>query len=83
MATATTSIGLTEGLEAARFELAILLQQYDLFSEQLETTMEKMLEIVESIPGTAQMLSVPGVGVVTVAGFLAEVGDVHNYDHGQ
>ncbi|WP_413789373.1 transposase [Paenibacillus tyrfis] len=29
------------------------------------------------------MLSVPGVGVVTVAGFLAEVGDIHNYDHGQ
>ncbi len=83
VATAATSIGLTEGVEAARIELAVLLQQYDLFSEQLETTMAKVLEILESIPGTAQMLSVPGVGVVTVAGFLAEVGDIHNYDHGQ
>lgn len=83
VATAATSIGLTEGVEAARIELAVLLQQYDLFSKQLETTMAKVLEILESIPGTAQMLSVPGVGVVTVAGFLAEVGDIHNYDHGQ
>ncbi|WP_010492515.1 IS110 family transposase, partial [Paenibacillus elgii] len=49
----------------------------------LETTMAKVLEILENIPGSAQMLSVPGVGVVTVAGFLAEVGDIHNYDHGQ
>ncbi|WP_435921440.1 IS110 family transposase [Paenibacillus sp. DYY-L-2] len=83
VAAASTSIGLTEGVEAARIELAVLLQQYDLFSEQLETTMAKVLEILESIPGTAQMLSVPGIGVVTVAGFLAEVGDIHNYDHGQ
>jgi len=83
VAAASTSIGLTEGVEAARIELAVLLQQYDLFSEQLETTIAKVLEILESIPGTAQMLSVPGVGVVTVAGFLAEVGDIHNYDHGQ
>jgi len=29
------------------------------------------------------MLTVPGVGAITVAGFLAEVGDVNNYDHGQ
>lgn len=83
VATASTSIGLMEGVEAARIELTVLLQQYDLFSEQLETTMAKVVEILESIPGAAQMLSVPGVGVVTVAGFLAEVGDIRNYDHGQ
>ena len=29
------------------------------------------------------MLTVPGVGAITVAGFLAEVGDLNNYDHGQ
>ncbi|MCP3773754.1 transposase [Paenibacillus sp. MZ04-78.2] len=83
MATASTSIGLTEGVTAARVELATLLQQFDLFSEQLETIMAQVLKILENIPGTAQMLTVPGVGVVTVAGFLAEVGDINNYDHGQ
>ncbi|MBP1962249.1 IS110 family transposase [Paenibacillus aceris] len=30
----------------------------------------------ESIPGTAKMLTIPGVGIVTLAGFLAEVGDL-------
>lgn len=29
------------------------------------------------------MLTVPGVGAITVAGFLAEAGDLNNYDHGQ
>jgi hypothetical protein len=32
---------------------------------------------------TAEMLSIPGVGVVTIAGFLAEIGDINSYDHGQ
>src|SRR6056297_3510741 len=27
------------------------------------------------------MMSIPGVGLVTVAGFLAEVGDLSNYDN--
>lgn len=80
---ALTSIGITEGAAAAKVELTALLQQFDLFNEQHEMIMAQVVQILESIPGTAQMLTVPGVGVLTVAGFLAEVGDIHNYDHGQ
>jgi transposase len=82
-AAATVSIGLTEGLTAARIELAALLDQYDLYCKQEETIMANVLQILEKIPGTKQMLSIPGVGILTVAGFLAEVGDLSNYDHGQ
>lgn len=45
--------------------------------------MAEALQILEKILGRAQMLSIPGIGVLTVAGFLAEVGDLNNYDHGQ
>lgn len=82
-AAASTSIGLTEGVVAARVELRTLLAQFDLFNEQLETIMQQVAEILEGIPGTAEMLTVPGIGVLTVAGFLAEVGDLNHYDHGQ
>ena len=82
-ATATASIGLTEGVTAAKMELAALLEQYDLYCKQEENIMTSVLQILEKIPGTKQMLSIPGVGVLTVAGFLAEVGDLNNYDHGQ
>lgn len=82
-AAASTSIGLTEGVTAARMELSTLLAQFDLFNEQLEAIMAQVEEILTDIPGTAEMLTVPGVGVLTVAGFLAEVGDLKNYDHGQ
>jgi len=80
---AKSSIGLTEGLAAARIELASLLEQYDLFTKQEESIMQEVIQILEKIPGTKQMQSVPGVGVITVAGFLAEVGNLNNYDHGQ
>ncbi len=82
-AAATVSIGLTEGLEAARFELAVLLEQYELYSKQEEQIMAKAMQILEHIPGTQEMLSIPGIGVLTIAGFLAEVGDLEKYDHGQ
>jgi transposase len=82
-ATAETSIGLTEGLRAARMELMSLLEQFELFSKQVETTMDQVMDILSEIPGATQMLNIPGVGGVTVAGFLAEVGDLSQYDHGQ
>jgi transposase len=83
VAAATSSIGLTEGKTAARMELNTLLGQYDLFTQQLETIMTQVEDILEHLPGTAEMLTIPGVGVITVAGFLAEVGDLNHYDHGQ
>ncbi|MEK3720309.1 IS110 family transposase [Paenibacillus sp. FSL H8-0034] len=80
---ASESIGLTEGARAARIELDTLLGQYDLFCEQLEQIINQVMHILSEIPGAEQMLSVPGIGAITVAGFLAEVGDLNNYDHGQ
>ncbi len=83
LATAETSIGISEGLRAARIELKGLLDQLELFSKQVETTMNQVMDLLDEIPGTEQMLNIPGVGAVTVAGFLAEVGDLSSYDHGQ
>lgn len=64
-------------------KLVTLLEQFKLYTEQIETIMEKVMNILDEIPGTAEMLSIPGVGVATVAGFLAEVGDLSKYDHAQ
>jgi len=57
--------------------------KYELFSRQLEEIMAQVETLLAQIPGTNEMLTVPGIGVVTLAGFLAEVGDRSGYDHGQ
>ncbi|WP_270165573.1 IS110 family transposase [Paenibacillus sp. SYP-B4298] len=80
---AHNSIGLTEGVTAAKMELKDLLEQYVLFTKQQGQIMKQVEELLNQIPGTEEMLTVPGVGVVTLAGFLAEVGDLHGYNHGQ
>ncbi len=80
---ASSSIGLTEGCAGARMELVILLEQFDLYNRQLEDIMNKVRNLIEQIPGTSEMLTTPGVGEVTLAGFLAEVGNLKDYDHPQ
>lgn len=73
---AQQSIGLTEGPTMARQELQILMSQYDLIQQQLDVLMKQVEELLAQIPGAAQMCNIPGLGVSTVAGFLAEVGDL-------
>ncbi|MFR9707814.1 IS110 family transposase [Paenibacillus sp. MB22_1] len=81
--TASKSIGLTEGVTAARHELALCLEQYTMLSRQLDQLMELVEALVKQIPGAEVMMSIPCVKLVTVAGFLAEVGDLSDYDHSQ
>ncbi|MCL6443095.1 MAG: IS110 family transposase [Alicyclobacillus sp.] len=78
---AEQSVGLMDGLRMGYQELEILLRQYDLYKEQLDLLMSEVERLVNQIPGTQQMMSIPGVGLVTVAGFLSEVGDLSAYDH--
>lgn len=83
VAAAKTSIGLRQGLTAAKIELKTLLEQYKMFVKQLEDIMTEVERLFVRIPGTKEMLTIPGVAIVTLAGFLAEVGDLRGYDHGQ
>ena len=80
---AQDSIGLSEGLTMARIELVLLLSQYNLYKEQLDILEKEIKKLLKSIPVAVKMLTIPGIGWVTVAGFLAEVGDLMNYTHPQ
>jgi len=74
-AVARVSIGADYGLETAKLRLRLLLdelEQAENHLAEIESAMGRMLDIT----GYAkQMLSIKGVGVVTAASFLGEVGD--------
>lgn len=61
----------------------MLLEQYDMLCRQMAELMVLVEELVNQIPGAKQMMSIPSIGLITVAGFLAEVGDLSGYDHSQ
>ena len=75
---ATQSIGLKGGT-AVRQELWQLIEERELLDKQHSDIMALIEEILKQIPGADRLLSVPGAGVVTVAGFLSEVGDINRF----
>jgi transposase len=78
---ALNSVGIKEGAEFARFELNNILEQFELLKKQLELLEEKVEKLLENMPEAKYMKSVKGVGLITVAGFISEIGDINNYDH--
>ena len=78
---AQRSIGIQTGKKMAELEIKNLLKQYEQLSKQLENLEEKIEKILKEIPGAKEMISIPGVGAMTVAGFLSECGDLDDYNH--
>ncbi|MEK4303152.1 MULTISPECIES: IS110 family transposase [Bacillaceae] len=80
---AKKSVGIEIGLRFARQELHSLLDQYELYAEQLKELDLEIEALLGEIPGAKEMLAIKGLGVTTVATFFAEVGDISNYHHPQ
>lgn len=77
---ARRSIGVPYGLAAARLRLRQILQEVTFWQERLAETEAAMAEALEKTGVAPYLLSVPGVGVVTAAAFLGEVGDLKRYE---
>ena len=78
---AENSIGVDYGLESAKLRLVMLIDELELIEKhlaQIETSMEKMLDITEY---SEQLLGIKGIGIVTAASFLGEVGDPLRFDN--
>lgn len=78
---AKISIGVTEGIIMAEYELHYLLEKYDAVMLNLEDLMVKVEVMLSEIPGAKEMMLIPGLGLVTVAGFLSEVCELVQYAH--
>ena len=75
---AQNSVGLTGG-EAARLEIWILVTDYTAKAEQLKRLEEYLEEKVMEVPNVEKLLAIKGVGLSTVTGFVAEVGDIGRF----
>lgn len=77
---AEESIGLSEGTNAAEYEMRLILEDYDYKKKQYDDIMEQMESTCKKVPGSEQMLAIKGIGLITVAGFLAEIGDIGRFE---
>jgi transposase len=78
---ANISVGITEGLRMAENELKANLEQYNLYLKQYEELEKEIEEMALQIPGVKEMLTIKGVGIMTAAGFVSEVGDIKRFTH--
>ncbi len=75
------SIGSKEAPEAAQMELQLLLEDYDSYTSRMEELLRKLEDKLKEIPYIDKLLEIKGIGLVTVSGFLAEVGDIKRFDN--
>lgn len=75
------SIGVKEGLEGARVRLNSCLDEIEFYRKQIQKTEEAMAKFLKETGFGEYLLSIPGIGVVTAAGFLGEIGDPTRYSH--
>ena len=78
---AESSIGLTEGLVMAKFEIATLLSQHKLMQVQLDELTAQLVELAKQMTDYEYLASVPGIGDVTIVDLLSEVGSLTQYAH--
>ena len=75
IAAARDSIGVEYGLEAAKMRLNLLLEELEIIEQHLVQVEESMQEMLAKTGYYEQMTGIKGIGIVSAASFLGEVGD--------
>jgi len=77
---AETSIGIDEGILGARFRLRHLLEKYELCEHHQKEIVFEIDAYLNCIDYTPFLLSLPGVGLISVMLLLGQTGDLRNYN---
>jgi transposase len=75
---ARQSIGVGFLTNAIHIEMRCLLDQLDLLQEQIQLIDQSIADLMDQIPQF--ITTIPGVGPVTGAAILGEIGDVHRFE---
>lgn len=73
--TAAESVGVDYGEEAARFKMRLLIEDLELINRQLEEIEKRMEEALKGTGLGEYLLSIKGIGVVSLSMCLGETGD--------
>jgi transposase len=79
---AKTSIGTGQALDAYKFHLEQLLEEYDLAIKQLERVEQQVKEVLNKVPFASKLLMIKGISEISLAGILGEAGDLSGFSHG-
>ena len=75
------SVGSKEAPETARIELRHLLGDMEVYTSRLEELLLSIEGKLREIPYVDKLMEIKGIGLTTVSGFIAEVGDIGRFDN--
>lgn len=78
---AKDSIGVDYGEEAARLKLRLMLEELELLEKQAEELEEQMADELQKTDYAGFLLSIKGIGIVTLAACLGELGDPARFEN--
>ena len=78
---ALKSIGYREGLVEARMEIRDLLEDHEQNEKRLKQINDLIENLALKIKNVEKLLEIKGIGIITIAGFIAEVGDIMRFDN--
>ena len=76
---AAQSVGLREGRGGILLEMEEIFSALEACNRFIEKLKEEMLPYLEQIPYSDSLLSVKGIGTITVAGLIGEIGDFRQF----
>lgn len=79
LSAAKHSVGMREGLETARDEILWLVGQLKGFIDWEDRLLVRLEELAGKLPCIENILEIKGLGVRTVTGILAEIGDITRF----
>ena len=77
---AERSIGHSRCPKIARLEIQEILEDLDKYENRLEELTKMLEQAARKLPNADKLFDIPGVGVKTIIGFLAEVGDISRFE---
>ncbi|WP_077211803.1 IS110 family transposase, partial [Bacillus dakarensis] len=77
---AANSIGVTEGREMARIEIATLVRRYNQLEQDIESITQHLVELVKTSVEYEWLSTVQGLGDTTIVELLAEIGSFSHYE---
>lgn len=73
------SVGVKPGARGVGLELKLLAERLRALDDQLEVVQLGLRELVHSFEESEYLLSVPGLGEISIAGLIAEIGPIDSY----
>lgn len=73
------SIGITQGQQMARIEIATLVRRYRQLEQEIAALTEELVALAQTMVEYEWLQTIPGLGDATIVELLSEIGSFHQY----